>query len=122
MLVCCRGYYASVRDRKDLCPKIYPWVFLGYRPLSKEEAGLYIKISNVTLNGCIMKCCESDNCNVVFMNKNDCYTLSCKSNDDCLPVYAKEHVLDFKMILVAPLSPDNYWTDILERNRFSEPE
>lgn len=35
MLVCCRGYYASVRDRKDLCPKINPWVFLGYRPLSK---------------------------------------------------------------------------------------
>lgn len=42
----------------------------------KEEAGLYIKISNVTLNGCIMKCCESDNCNVVFMNKNDCYTVT----------------------------------------------
>jgi len=42
----------------------------------KEDAGLYIKISNVTLNGCIMKCCESDNCNVVFMNKNDCYTVT----------------------------------------------
>ncbi|XP_026816295.1 dyslexia-associated protein KIAA0319-like protein isoform X1 [Rhopalosiphum maidis] len=122
MLVYCRGFYASVRDRKDLCPKINPWVFLGYRPLSKEDAGLYMKISNVTLNGCIMKCCESDNCNVVFMNKNDCYTLSCKTNDDCLPVYAKEHVLDFKMILVAPLSPANYWTDILEGNSFSEPE
>jgi len=41
----------------------------------KEEAGSYEKISNVTLNGCIMKCCESDSCNVVFMNKNDCYTV-----------------------------------------------
>jgi len=41
----------------------------------KEQAGNYEKIANVTLNGCIMKCCESDGCNVVFMNKNDCYTV-----------------------------------------------
>lgn len=41
----------------------------------KEEAGLYEKVANVTLNGCIVKCCESENCNAVFMNKNDCYTV-----------------------------------------------
>lgn len=34
LIICisCRGCYSSVRDRKDLCPKIYPSVFVGYRP------------------------------------------------------------------------------------------
>lgn len=98
VFICCRGYYGSVRNRKDLCPKIYPWVFIGYRPFGKyiltiiildylknvnikknisgkEEAGKYDKIPNVTFNECIVKCCESDGCNVVFMHKNDCYTV-----------------------------------------------
>lgn len=93
----CRGHYSSVRNRKDLCPKIYPWVFVGYRPLSKywflfyifinqltyvncnisgkEDAGTYVKIPNVTFDGCIEKCCESEGCNIVFMHKNDCFTV-----------------------------------------------
>lgn len=97
VFIFCRGYYSSVRNRKDLCPKIYPWVFIGYRPfgkyyfklfylvnnkhqvptnvLGKEVAGRYDKIPNVTFNECIVKCCESDGCNVVFMHKNDCYTV-----------------------------------------------
>lgn len=41
----------------------------------KEDAGIYEKIPNVTFNGCIEKCCESDGCNIVFMNRNDCYTV-----------------------------------------------
>lgn len=40
-----------------------------------EQAGTYDKISNVTFNGCIMKCCETDDCNVVFMHKNVCFTV-----------------------------------------------
>lgn len=40
-----------------------------------EGAGTYEKIQNVTFNGCIVKCCESDDCNVVFMHKNDCFTV-----------------------------------------------
>lgn len=121
VFIFCRGYYGSVRNRKDLCPKIYPWVFVDYRPTGKEEAGRYDKIPNVTFNECIMKCCESDGCNVVFMHKSDCYTLSCKTNEDCIPFYAREHVsMNFKMILVTPVSPAKYWNDVLDLISSSE--
>ncbi|XP_050549172.1 dyslexia-associated protein KIAA0319-like protein [Daktulosphaira vitifoliae] len=109
------GLHSSIRSRKDLCPKIYPWIFVGYRPLSKESAGIYEKIPNVTFDGCIAKCCETYGCNILFMHKKDCYTLSCKTNEDCTPVFAKDHssFLDFKMVLVSPVLPAKFWNEVL---------
>lgn len=50
--------------------------------------------------------------------------MSCKTNDDCIPVYAKDLslTLEFKMILIAPVSPDKSWDNILEENHLLEPE
>jgi len=48
--------------------------------------------------------------------------LSCKTNDDCLPFYAPNEQFNFKMVLVAPVSPAKYWSDILPGDSLSESE
>jgi len=57
----------------------------------KELAGVYEKIPNVTFNECIVKCCETNHCNVVFMNKNDCYTV-------CFVDY--DYIINKRMVVV----------------------
>lgn len=56
---------------------VYRSLLKQFLILGKELAGTYDKIPNATFNGCIVKCCETEGCNVVFMHKTDCYTVQC---------------------------------------------
>lgn len=61
----------------DVCPGIYPKVFVGFGPKGNESAGNYEKKENVhSFRECLSMCCEQDSCNVVFMYETTCFLVS----------------------------------------------
>lgn len=61
----------------DICPNIFPKVFVGFGPKGNESAGNYEKKDNVhNFRECLSMCCEDDKCNVVFMYQSSCFLVS----------------------------------------------
>jgi len=70
------------------CPYLFPYVYEGYMPANKSDAGKYEEKKELqTLEDCIEGCCDNQDCNVVFMftseGKSTCYHVS---NDLTVPV------------------------------------
>lgn len=74
VFISCRGFHGSVRNRKDLCPKIYPWVFVGYRPMSK--------------------CCFCKSSRVFDQNNVESMVFQVKKMLECIVKYQTLHLMD----------------------------
>ena len=42
-----------------------------------------------TMAKCMEKCCDSKDCDLAYMVERKCYSVSCSSKEDCLPVSVK---------------------------------
>ncbi|XP_049856046.1 dyslexia-associated protein KIAA0319-like protein isoform X1 [Schistocerca gregaria] len=97
-----------------VCPQIYLAVFTGFAPKGNQTAGTYTKQEDIhSLDSCLVACCNSETCNVVFMHNAECFHIECVSNQMCAPLFRPEpqfgsHV---RMVLVQPVSSDT-WSDI----------
>ncbi|KAJ8953581.1 hypothetical protein NQ318_003003 [Aromia moschata] len=107
--------YSNSKSIRSQCPRLYEKTFRGYIPRGNLTAGIFEEIEGITkLRNCVLQCCLKDNCNVVFMNDDKCYHVSCNSNELCIPTLTmnpdtSNHV---SMVLVKPTDEEN-WEDIL---------
>lgn len=67
------------------------------------------------LKQCVMECCLSESCNIVFIYDLRCFHVECVSNELCLPLQRtgsrKWEASHVSMILVKPVLPNgNAWT------------
>ncbi|KAL1447436.1 hypothetical protein WDU94_015603, partial [Cyamophila willieti] len=107
------------------CPQIYPKKFIGYVPFGNKAAGNFTKVlpdetGPMTVRECVQKCCDDEECNVVFMYKSgdlDCFLVQCDSNEKCAPVYKHDRFTDsLSMVLVRPVTSHSSWDDFLPDN------
>ncbi|KAL4708995.1 hypothetical protein ACJJTC_005856 [Scirpophaga incertulas] len=106
------------------CPKLYPKNFINFVPAGNITAGNYTeKIGLKGLRQCVMACCLSGSCNIVFIVETRCYHVECVSDELCLPiprVGARKWDAHVSMILVKPVLPNENWSDILDQSSYSE--
>ncbi|KOB72590.1 Uncharacterized protein OBRU01_12020 [Operophtera brumata] len=75
------------------------------------------------LRQCVMSCCVTDTCNIVFIVDARCYHVECVSDELCLPLLrtgARKWVSHVSMILVKPVLPSENWSDILDQSSLRE--
>ncbi|KAJ8979867.1 hypothetical protein NQ317_016051 [Molorchus minor] len=114
--------YSNSKSIRQQCPRLYEKTFKGYIPRGNVSAGIFEEIEGVTkLRNCVLKCCMKDNCNVVFMNDEKCYHITCNSNELCIPTFTSnpdttDHVY---MVLVKPTDEDT-WEDIISQQEDSK--
>lgn len=90
---------------------ITPW-FIG-----NLTAGNYTEKPNLKgLKQCVMECCLTDTCNIVFIYDLRCFHVECVSDELCLPLQRtgsrKWEASHVSMILVKPVLPNgmfNYY-------------
>lgn len=106
------------------CPKLYPKNFINYAPVGNLTAGNYTEQTGLKgLRQCVMACCLSDNCNIVFIFDTRCYHVECVSNELCLPLLRagnrkwESHV---SMILVKPVLPNENWSDLIGQSNYRD--
>ncbi|XP_013199393.2 dyslexia-associated protein KIAA0319 [Amyelois transitella] len=106
------------------CPKLYPKNFDNYAPVGNYTAGNYSEKTNLKgLRQCVMACCLSDSCNIVFIMDSRCFHVECVSDEMCMPLLrADNHKWNshFSMILVKPVLPNENWSDILDQSSYGE--
>ncbi|XP_046396275.1 dyslexia-associated protein KIAA0319-like protein isoform X2 [Ischnura elegans] len=130
------GYASETRSHGSswdggVCPYLYSHRFNGYTTKGNLSVNTFKEQTNAafSLEKCIQSCCmveydRSDqdgtdgsdgDCNAILMYNDKCYHVSCKSNEDCLPV-KNEKSKDVTMVLVKPiLDGDNdlTWSSII---------
>ncbi|XP_053610675.1 dyslexia-associated protein KIAA0319 [Plodia interpunctella] len=106
------------------CPKLFPKNFDNYAPVGNYTAGNYTEQTNLKgLRQCVMACCLSDTCNIVFIMDSRCYHVECVSDEMCLPLLRTgNHKWNshFSMILVKPVLPNENWSEILYQSNYGE--
>lgn len=61
------------------------------------------------LRRCVMACCLTDTCNIVFIVESRCFHVECVSDELCLPlprVSSRKWDTHVSMILVKPVLPN----------------
>lgn len=117
------------------CDTIYKKVFEQSAPRENRNAGI-IKLyegpsvstssGGMDLMSCVAACCDSKNetCNVAFLYKQNCYHVSCKSNEACLPEKNTQTKAQLRMVLVRPVRDnsgnDISWIDLLKENKLQQ--
>lgn len=115
------------------CDTIYKQVFEQSAPRENRNAGL-IKLydgpsssaGGMDLMSCVAACCDSKNktCNVAFLYKQNCYHVTCKSNEACLPEKKTQTKAQLRMVLVRPVRDnsrsDISWMDLLKENKLEQ--
>ncbi|CAH0400900.1 unnamed protein product [Chilo suppressalis] len=106
------------------CPKLYPKNFVNYAPAGNITAGNYSEKTGLKgLRQCVMACCLSDTCNIVFIVEARCFHVECVSDEMCLPiprVGTRKWQAHVSMIFVKPVLPNENWSDILDQSSYSE--
>ncbi|XP_028168662.1 dyslexia-associated protein KIAA0319 [Ostrinia furnacalis] len=106
------------------CPKLYPKNFVNYIPVGNLTAGNYSEKNGLKgLRQCVMACCLSDTCNIVFIVDRRCFHVECVSDELCLPlprVGSRKWDAHVSMILVKPVLPSENWADILDQSSYNE--
>ncbi|CAG9788737.1 unnamed protein product [Diatraea saccharalis] len=106
------------------CPKLYPKNFVNYAPAGNITAGNYSEKTELKgLRQCVMACCLSDSCNIVFIVEARCFHVECVSDEMCLPfprVGTKKWQAHVSMILVKPVLLSENWSDILDQSSYAE--
>lgn len=66
------------------------------------------KIELKGLRQCVMSCCLTETCNIVFIADSRCYQVECASDELCLPLPRSGRKWDshVSMILVKPVLPN----------------
>lgn len=55
-----------------------------------HHAGTFQKEADITdMVSCIEKCCQTQDCDVAFMSRENCYLVDCRSNDSCRTKHLK---------------------------------
>ncbi|KAJ0174628.1 hypothetical protein K1T71_009736 [Dendrolimus kikuchii] len=119
--------YNKVWDEKyenNKCPRLYPKNFINYAPAGNLTAGNFTeKIGLKGLKYCVMSCCLSEICNIVFIVDSRCYHVECVSNDLCMPLLragSRKWESHVSMILVKPVLPNENWSDILDQSSYRD--
>lgn len=113
------------------CDSIFKQVFEQSAPRENRNAGKIIlyesdSTSEMDLMSCVAACCDSKNatCNVAFLYKQNCYHVSCKSNEACLPEKKSDIKSQLRMVLVRPVREnsreDISWMDLLKENKLEQ--
>ncbi|KAL5280452.1 KIAA0319L family protein [Megaselia abdita] len=112
------------------CDTIFKQVFEQSAPRENRNAGtikLYGDSTNsMDLISCVAGCCEAKNetCNVAFLYKQNCYHVSCKTNEACLPEKKTQTKAQLRMVLVRPVRDsarsDISWMDLLKENKLEQ--
>ncbi|XP_026756071.2 dyslexia-associated protein KIAA0319 [Galleria mellonella] len=115
----------SDKYENNKCPKLYPKNFVNYGPVGNLTAGNYTEQAGLKgLRQCVMACCLSEICNIVFIVDSRCFHLQCVSDELCLPLQRTpgNHKWDahISMILVKPVLPNENWSDILDQSSYTE--
>lgn len=105
MLLClqllCLNEYCSNRDTEKL---------MKYCSLGNLTAGNYSEKNGLKgLRQCVMACCLSDACNIVFLVDQRCFHVECVSDELCLPLPrlgTRKWDARVSMILVKPVLPN----------------
>ncbi|PZC78905.1 hypothetical protein B5X24_HaOG217099 [Helicoverpa armigera] len=92
-------------------------------PVGNLTAGNYTEKPNLKgLKQCVMECCLSDTCNIVFIYDLRCFHVECVSDELCLPLQRtgsrKWEASHVSMILVKPVLPNENWSDILDQSSY----
>ncbi|KAH9633261.1 hypothetical protein HF086_006863 [Spodoptera exigua] len=125
--VCLSQYSKPWRDmyENNKCPKLYPKNFLNYMPVGNLTAGNYTEKPGLKgLKQCVMECCMSESCNIVFIYDQRCFHVECVSDELCLPLQRtgsrKWEASHVSMILVKPVLPNENWSDILDQSGYRQ--
>ncbi|KAF9805268.1 hypothetical protein SFRURICE_014019 [Spodoptera frugiperda] len=125
--VCLSQYSKPWRDiyENNKCPKLYPKNFLNYMPVGNLTAGNYTEKPGLKgLKQCVMECCISESCNIVFIYDQRCFHVECVSDELCLPLQRtgsrKWEASHVSMILVKPVLPNENWSDILDQSSYRQ--
>ncbi|XP_026726314.1 dyslexia-associated protein KIAA0319 [Trichoplusia ni] len=125
--VCVSQYNKPWTDKyeNNKCPKLYPKNFLNYMPVGNLTAGNYTEKPNLKgLKQCVMECCLTDTCNIVFIYDLRCFHVECVSDELCLPLQRtgsrKWEASHVSMILVKPVLPNENWSDILDQSSYRQ--
>lgn len=113
----------STKYENNKCPKLYPKNFINYLPVGNITAGNFTeKIELKGLRQCVMSCCLTETCNIVFIADSRCYQVECASDELCLPLPRSGRKWDshVSMILVKPVLPNENWSDILDQSSYRE--
>ncbi|CAG4952006.1 unnamed protein product [Colias eurytheme] len=105
------------------CPKLYPKNFDNFMPIGNLSAGNYTEKTDLKgLKECVMACCLTHICNIVFIVDSRCFHIECASDELCLPLPRNGRKWDshVSMILVKPVSPNENWSEILSQSSFRE--
>lgn len=109
------------------CDTIYKQVFENSAPRENRNAGIIKLYEGPTdLMSCVAACCDSKNetCNVAFLYKSNCYHVTCKSNEACLPEKKTQTKAQLRMVLVRPVRDngrsDISWMDLLKENKLEQ--
>ncbi|XP_075980361.1 dyslexia-associated protein KIAA0319 isoform X2 [Anticarsia gemmatalis] len=106
------------------CPKLYPKNFLNYMPVGNLTAGNYTEKTGLKgLRQCVMECCMTETCNIVFIYDARCFHVECVSDELCLPLLrtgGRKWDSHVSMILVKPVLPNENWSDILDQSSYRQ--
>ncbi|KAG6443289.1 dyslexia-associated protein KIAA0319 [Manduca sexta] len=114
----------SEKYENNKCPKLYPKNFVNYAPTGNLTAGNFTqKIGLKGLRQCVMSCCYTATCNIVFIVDSRCYHVECVSNELCLPLLrtgSRKWESHVSMILVKPVLANENWSDILDQSNYRD--
>ncbi|KAM3965719.1 dyslexia-associated protein KIAA0319 [Aphomia sociella] len=109
---------------ENKCPKLYPKDFVNYAPVGNLTAGNYTEKTGLKgIPQCVMACCLSETCNIVFIVDSRCFHVECVSDELCLPLPKtpgnRKWDAHLSMILIKPVLPNENWSDILEQSSYT---
>ncbi|XP_026321245.1 dyslexia-associated protein KIAA0319 [Hyposmocoma kahamanoa] len=114
----------SDKYENNKCPKLYPKNFVNYAPVGNLTAGNYSEKPELKgLRQCVMSCCLTESCNIVFIVDERCYHVECVSDELCLPLprpNSRKWDARLSMILVKPVLTNENWSDILDQSSYNE--